>query len=698
MNKRSCEVLALGFAAAAFLAACGGNSSTSPGSGTPQASSIEGTAAVGTALAQANVSIIDAAGASPCQEANIVTSGTGSYTCTLKSGETAPFFVSVTDPSGVVPTMVSVTTTTPTPGTPLVVNATPLTTAIIAQLASDHNALTVFASKTVDAAALSQLTTNVLAQLQPVLTSINAPANYNPFSSNITAASSAGAGNTADLVLDVVKVGTDVSGNITLSTVDNPTGVPMASATATAPALAPVTASVASLSVATQALATSFEQCFALPVAQRVLAVDTTVPYAQGGNTVTQADAKCQLADTSFLQNGYSAGQYFYGTLTSDNMTGAKFSVPEVTLYLPAAQNASAQDAAVLNIRYLDGKGQPGNFITVATNKAAAGASPVWVISGNQHPVEVLVRSTIRMVQQQAPVTQAPFNTTAQFSTFQTGIELFVNKDGPGSTGLTVARISGPGLPASGIVLNHPMAAIESQQSWLNIADKSGGSPDVLANQPNTCNCDIFWLERTQDISGAGATALRNNPNAGNTNNTAFVNWAHPKDYGAAVGATADQYVPFSSIAMGARYKVEVFYNGSATATHTFYKTLLTPIVLATRGANLAWNAPTSATLGILDPANATLAPASSSFDVSWTQNPAAEQVRLVQMFTGATGLTVNQGSGIAVPKGATSATIPAPSGLQFAALDSSGSSYRSVQMIYRTFDNSLKLAIYRFN
>src|SRR5664280_835554 len=145
--------------------------------------------------------------------------------------------------------MVSVATQTPTPGTPLVVNATPLTTAILAQLAPDHNALTVFNAHAVDAAALAQTTTNVVAQLQPVLASIGVAAGYSPFTTSITAASTAGAGNTADLVLDVVKVGADGSGNITLATIDNPTGVTMATATQAGTPLPAADTSVSALSL-----------------------------------------------------------------------------------------------------------------------------------------------------------------------------------------------------------------------------------------------------------------------------------------------------------------------------------------------------------------------------------------------------------------------------------------------------------------
>ena len=699
--QRSLVLAGCSLAAAVVLAACGGGGGDSSSTPPPVVVAdpvIQGTAAVGSALANAQVSIVDGTGASACQEASIVTNGTGSFTCTLKAGKVAPFFVSVVDPAGIVPPLVSVATQTPAAGASLVVNATPLTTAIVAQQAADGNALTVFNAHVVNAAALAQATSNVVAQLQSVLASINAPAGYSPFSTSITAASTAGAGNTADLVLEVVKVGSDIAGNTTLSTSDNPAGVLMATATQIGTALPAANPSTTSLATAMQALARSFEQCFALPTAQRVLATDTTIPAAQGGAKVTQLAAACaSLTDPAFLQNGFSAGQNYYGILTSDSMTNARFSVPQVMQFLAKANNDVGFDAAVVNIRYVDGAGIAGNTITLAVDRGTSTPTANWVLYGNQQPVNVVARATIRQQQQQADVTVAPFNTTASFATYQTGLEFFVSKDGPGSTGLTTARVRGPGLPTAGVILNRPIASSESQQSWLNIADKFGGDPALVATQKTNCNCDVFWLQRTQGITGAAATAIRNNPNGGNGNNSQFVYWAHPLDYGAALGTPSDQYVPFASILIGSTYRVELFYNNSATPTYTFTKTLLSPVIPATRGNFLPWNAPTQATLDILDPANA-LAAAAASLTVGWTQNPSAEQIRLAQIFTFNGAGTVNQGVGVGVPKSTYSAMVPAPAGLQFPALDRSGATGRSVQLTYRTFDNSLKLGIYRYN
>src|SRR4051812_17067209 len=323
-------------ASAAVLAACGGGS----GGGTvttasapapaplPLAAQLVGVVATGAALPNAQVAITDSSGTSPCVEVSITTSALGGYVCTLKDGKVAPFFVVVTDPTGNSPVLVSVATTTPAAGAALTVNATPLTTAIVAQLASDGNPLSVVQAKTVDAAALKAVTANVVAQLAGVLASINAPADYDPFATSITAATAANTGNTADLVLDVVKLVTDpASGKLALTTIDNPTPILLATATTSGATVAAPDPAVSSLSQATQLVAAKFTECFALPTAQRAVHV-TTRPQSEGGPEVDEVGEACEnfVSDSTnaggidYLHNGYYAGQQFYGILTSDQM------------------------------------------------------------------------------------------------------------------------------------------------------------------------------------------------------------------------------------------------------------------------------------------------------------------------------------------------------------------------------------------
>ena len=110
-------------------------------------------------------------------------------------------------------------------------------------------------------------------------------------------------------------------------------------------------------------------------MAQRVLTTDTSIAEAQGGSEVTQAAAACENPfDDAFLQNGYRAGQLFYGLLTSSAMTGAQFSVAQVMQFLPKASNPFGYDAAIINIRYLDGGGNAGNSILVAVDKGTGTA------------------------------------------------------------------------------------------------------------------------------------------------------------------------------------------------------------------------------------------------------------------------------------------------------------------------------------
>ncbi|MFS6674159.1 hypothetical protein, partial [Staphylococcus aureus] len=100
---------------------------------------------------------------------------------------------------------------------------------------------------------------------------------------------------------------------------------------------------------------------------------------------------------------GYAFGQWIFGLLNSDSMTGAKFSVPEVMAFYPGSNtsvptavspmSAPLPDQAVLNVKYLDANGNPGNIIAmmryIASGTSSAHPSKWWVV-GNQQPVEVI--------------------------------------------------------------------------------------------------------------------------------------------------------------------------------------------------------------------------------------------------------------------------------------------------------------------
>lgn len=674
---------------------CGGSNTSSPPV-TPSAITLVGTAATGAALANATVTITDGTGSSPCEELSITTTALGTYTCTLQSGKTAPFFVVVTDPTGNTPPMVSVATQTPTAGTALTVNVTPLTTAIVAQLASDGDPLSVVSSKTVDAAALAQITTNVVSQLSDVLASIGAPNDYNPFTTSITAATASGAGNTADLILDVVKVVTDpATGELALTTIDNPTPIALATATTTGTPLAAPDNAVSTLSQATSIAAKAFNTCFAVPTSSRVLGT-ASYPQSSGGRDVQDVAAACQdmVADSAnaagidYLHNGYRAGQQFYGLLTSDTMTGAQFSVPEIMAFYPADGSAAegspaSYDRAVINIRFLDANGNPGNVITVASNlpnTASTERPTTWWLTGNQQPVDTSVRLNIRRVEQLKHDFVPTANST-RFSTFQNGIQFVVNAQGPGSINsdgtMTFARVKGPGLPTGGLVYK---TSSQTSQSSMDLFNKTGNISLVDGAQCGdgiTFNCPNLWFTRTAGISGTPAVTLTSNP----TSTPTSLLWAQPGE------------VDASKIVKGALYTIELFYgNNTTTPGNTVTKVLLTDLVPATQGVALPWNALGSKSTAAFDPNGSFAGVQTQTLEVDWIQNISAQQIGSVQPVVSGGSF----GSSKAVPRGVTSIVldnadhvIPA-----FTAT----TNRRTILFGYRMTDGSGKTAVYMYN
>ena len=691
--------LAIGGAALLTLAACGGDGGGGGSAVAPPAVSpgvLSGTAATGAALANANVAITDSSGTSPCEQAVITTTGLGSYSCTLKAGKTAPFFVVVTDPTGNTAPMVSVQSTTPAAGQALTVNVTPLTTAIVAQLSADGNALSVVSSKTVDAAALRQVTANVVAQLANVLTSLGVPAGYDPFSTSISAATGTNVGNTADLVLEVVRISTDTAtGKPALSTISDPTPVVLATATTTGATVPRPDSNVADLSKATQLLAQTLNNCFAVPLAQRVLATNTNISAANGGPEVDSVAPACQNlayfqevndpARPNFLHNGYSDGQFFYSVLTSNGMTGAQFSVPEIIAFYAADSN-NTHDSAVINIKYVDTAGNPGNLVTVArryVGTSTAARPTDWWITGNQRAADVSVRLNIRRVEQLNPSA----GTSVQRSTYQTGLQFRINYQGPGSVrggeALNYARVSGPGLPgngAAGTGLVY-MRSNPLNTNTMDIFSKDGVIPTGTVYgcggnaNAQTYDCPNFWLARTQGLTGTAAVTLAANP--------AGLVWAQE-----------GESIP-GAFVKGARYKIELFYGSNNTTPGLVVNTTLTSdLVQATQAVNLPWNPLGSASLAALDPNGAFASAQVNNLLIDWTQNPSAQQINSVSAVVDRNG---SYGLNKTVARGATSTVLTNSTVPAFAEL-SGQLPTRTILLGYRMLDTSNKTAVYRYN
>lgn len=656
---------------------------------------VQGTAAVGAALANAKVTVIDTAKANACYEAPIYTSGVGQFTCTVRPGLVAPLLVVVGDPQGSYAPMVSIVEALPPSGSALVANATPLTNAIVSQLAPNGNALALLDNPSlIDLAKLATIKANVLAQLAGVLAAVGAPPGYDPFTTPIVAATPSQAGNTADHVIEMLKF-SSVAGVNHIGTIDNPTGVPLAGL-APGAVLPPPSPGALALGSTMQMMANAFKACFAVPVNQRVLATDTSIPATSGGPEVTLLGAACQNHwHADYRNSGYRAGQRHYGLLRDSAMTGATFSLPEIMLYRDDT-SAADNDIAVLNFRFLDANGIALNTVEVARKlpgSATAAHPSDWWLHGNRSVIDAVIRSFVRRGVQYAPNPGTPPFQLAGLSRFDTGIEIYINKDGPNSIGLRAARVTGPGLPPPGVVLTRPNPAFITDQTWLGIKNKNGNTDPAVATFTNDGN--VFLLQRSLGLTGSAATTVRPNPNNGNSNNTQFMTWAHPLDYGFPIGST--NFIDFTQLGAGNTYSVEYFYDGEIAPRYIDSKTMLTPITQAISAWTLQWiENLTPATLGYLDPFDPK-AQALTTMNLEWAANPFAETVSSAGVYTSASGQVVND-SVVFVARGATTAQAIAPQGASFKALTADGTSSRNIQLRYRMLDGSYKDSTWRYN
>ena len=677
---------------ATLSACCGGTDDTSSSSALPQ---LDGHAAVGAALAGAFVRITDATGAPACLQSVIVTSAAGAYGCTVADGRRAPFLVVVTDPSGGSEPLVSVATTAPQAGQTLVVNATPLTTAIVAQLAPGDSALAVVDNPAlVDAARLRAITARVVEQLSAVRAAIGTPADYDPFTTPLVPGTGTTQGNTADRLLDVLRI-TTVNGVTSIATLDRPdAAVAVADDSATAPAPLPApAAAVVTLADALRGLAPALEACFALPPAQRVTARNDAVPAAEGGAEATSLAAACQgIAEPGYRNNGYRWGQEQLRLLDDATMTGARFAAPVLLNFFPASGNADGLDRALLNLRYVDANGTAGAMIRLARRdpgtQGANARGSEWWLHGNQQPVDSTIQSWISRRENLA----SPGDTR-----FEAGFNIFINKDGPGSTGLRAARVKGPGLPTAGVVLTRPDASLNSAQSWLNLRNKTGDVDPATATPDIAGFGNLFRLQRTRGVAGAAASEVRPNPNEAGSD-ASLVTWAHPLDYGRAPGSSG--YIDFAALKAMTTYSLELFYDQETAPRHVLTKTLLTPVMPATTALQHRWLDLGADTRRYLSATDARAA-ATPTLELGWQADPLAPTIGSAAVYSGGPGFVVNQGL-VAVERGATSATATAPvfQGRQseFAAITSGSGGYRLVQLRYRMLDGSFRDTYWQSN
>ena len=165
------------------------------------------------------------------------------------------------------------------------------------------------------------------------------------------------------------------------------------------------------------------------------------------------------------------------------------------------ATNAASQPTALLRLPYVrnDSEKSTGHLTRLATNRAAAGAPAKWELTGNQHDYDASVAPRITRVTELNPA-------AGVVSRYETGLRVFFNPNrGPGARA-QVVRVSGPGLPAAGVVLAR--SRVCGTNGYLSVQN-TRGSLTYAADDPISPNKTIQTTAQNTTHVVLAASPLR---------------------------------------------------------------------------------------------------------------------------------------------------------------------------------------------
>lgn len=364
--------------------------------GTPASATLSGIAATGAAFAGAKITVVDQRGVTVC---DTVTDAKGAYSCSLPAATKAPLVVIATRDDQ---TLYS-TTASATGGN---VNVTPLTTIIVSRLSPNGDPASLAGAIATNPGAVTEATVKaqvaeLIAALKPLLTLLGDAVDP------ITGAFSAD-GSGHDRLLDSIAVSVHPDGaaaniEITVKSVpDAADGAPLSiifRSDAALPALPPEVATAtlvptgASLSVA--ALFARMEQCFALPLAERVGGiVDPNNANARIGGAADVLAVACRTLfvddnPATFLNNGAKVGrnasnQGAFAGMFRNGATGLKVDRGQLSFFRPNGD-------MVLTYRTVDTTGGVQNQSIVARN-----VDGTLKLIGNGYSYSVTVLPTVQ--------------------------------------------------------------------------------------------------------------------------------------------------------------------------------------------------------------------------------------------------------------------------------------------------------------
>lgn len=600
---------------AAVLVACGGNSNEPP----PPPTLLTGVVATGAALSGATVSVVDS-DAATADPAAVTAAADGSYSIDV-SAVKAPFAVKAT--AVVEGTSVNVIAIVPavTANASNTANVTSLTNAVAALVApggdplalASASALTsnVTAQKLSDASALL---VNTLATDASIASALGASFNplTTPFSAN---------GSGIDGVLDKLDIQVSGSGvaitNLAAPVADSgaPAPVQLTPAQAATPSVVPSlpASSTDVLPTATElaALGKKYQDCLALPIAQRVT--------MDSAGTVTAVQAACDYAPADWKSDGRNwlqqLGQF---TFAKGLYTGAVVGKGQIVLTAAAANLSDPKEfkhpycntATCVVVRWpvTTASGQ-----TFSSDWVLAKVNGAWNFVGNQRPYRLFVDSRLNRKVNVNTAGGAAGNTSDPYffkDRFESTLRLTFDLSVANTSNVRAVRISGPGLPAAGVTLFRSQRCATDDR--MAITYQTGLTRVV--NAPTTFQ---FWTggsatEFVLDAANLDGTALQM-PLPVNTASSASF-----QDFSPAPVANQS-----TTIAAWSRYKFEIFHFDvlSDTPDEIVYARTTAAAENAAAGASKAWPAlATSVIDAYLKPTGAFAGAVTSlATSLSWT-------------------------------------------------------------------------------
>jgi hypothetical protein len=289
------------------------------------------------------------------------------------------------------------------------------------------------------------------------------------------------------------------------------------------------------------------------------------------------------------LNNGYNAGQQWYWLLSDGAMSKtARITEMDVTDYYVGK---NGQPVALVWFSYVDRYNRKGSMIVVATldGNSISSDSAGWYNTGNRHPVDINLLVGVRKY------TYLPLKLTTDRPLtdvkikYNSGFLPIIRADGPGMTlngsTLTAVKVTGPGLPAAGLVYVPPLQKGQKDFDFSNMEGtlparntdarqfkRCGFQPAAPVNgvyPPIPASCQVTWI----------ATSGWSSPTSG-TKMSDLVFPAPASGFGNVLtqSSTSLPTNGASLMTKGTEYLFSLYYGDSTTPQYEFTKRLLTSV------------------------------------------------------------------------------------------------------------------------